>query len=140
MFIFIKSIFSYTISSLKKDKKSFSDEISGVNALKTRFLDEKQFENLAFKYFKIGKTAFANLPDFPDFPPRNLIKVSFLTNGFNKTDETRLSFQRNAEDFSFAQNPRPPNAVSAIFPERRNARQLEKISRRIAPRAPPFSL
>jgi hypothetical protein len=124
----------------EKDKKSFSDEISGVNALKTRFLDEKQFESLVFEYFKIGKTAFANLPDFPDFPHRNLIKTSFLVNGFNKTNETRVLLKLKAEDFSFAQNPRPPNTVSVKFSARQKIRKQEKISRRIAPRAPPFSL
>jgi hypothetical protein len=124
----------------ERDKKSFSDELSGKNALKANFLDEERFENLVFDFFKIGKAAFANLPDFPDFPRQNLIKAFSLTAGFNKTEETRILSKPNAEDFSFAQNPRPPNAVSAKFYKPQNARKLEKISRRIAPRAPPFSI
>jgi hypothetical protein len=122
------------------EKTSFSDELFSKNLLKTNSLDEKQFENLAFDFFQKGNAAFANLPQFPDFPHKNSVKNFSVTLGFGKTNETQFVWKSPTEKYNFALNPRPPNSVSANLFEPRISRELEKISRRIAPRAPPFSL
>ena len=124
----------------ERDKKSFSDELFSANLLNKPRLDDKQFENLVFDFFQKGKSAFAGIPQFPDFPHKDSIKASSVVIAFNKTNETEFVWKLNPEGFSFAQNSRPPNAVSASLFEPQNFRKLEKISRRIAPRAPPFSL
>jgi hypothetical protein len=124
----------------EKEKKSFADELFRQNLLKTASLDEKQFENLVFDFFQKGKAAFAGLPQFPDSPQKNSVKTFSAVIGFGKTDETQFVWKSNTDDFSFASNPRPPNCVSANLFKAQTSRKLEKISHRIAPRAPPFSL
>jgi len=124
----------------EKYKKSFADEIFGANLAKTNSLDEKQFENLAFDFFQKGKASFKGLPAFPDAPRKNSAKsaAAFFISGRNETVKFAASLKN--ENFSYAQNPRPPNRFSADSSEPQTFPELEKISRRIAPRAPPFSV
>lgn len=124
----------------ERDKKTFSDELYSTNFLYKPRLDVKQFENLVFDFFQKGKSAFAGIPQFPRFPHKDSIKASAAVIVFSKTNETEFVWKSNTEGFSFAQNSRPPNAILANLFEPQNFRKLEKISRRIAPRAPPFSL
>jgi hypothetical protein len=121
----------------ESEKKSFSDEFFGQNLLKTNSLDEKQFENLAFDFFQKGNAAFANLPQSPDFPHKNSVKSFSTVAVFTETDKTQLVWKLQTEKIDFAQNPRPPNSVATNLFEPQTSRRLEKISRRIAPRAPP---
>lgn len=127
------------VCAADKNKKSFVNEIFGKNLLRANFLDKKQFENLVFDFFQKGKSAFANLPQFPDSPRKDSVKPSSTVIGFGKNDETRFVWKTQIENFNFAQNPRPPNAISTHLFESQNFRKLELISRRISPRAPPFS-
>jgi hypothetical protein len=124
----------------ESEKKSFSDEFFRQNLLKTNSLDEKHFENLAFDFFQKGNAVFANLPQFPDLPHKNSVKIFFVAAVFGKANETQLIGNLQSADFSFAQNPRPPNVVSANRFKSQIFSELEKISRQISPRAPPFSL
>jgi hypothetical protein len=124
----------------ERDKKSFADELFRQNRLKTNFADEKHFEDLVFDFFQKGKSAFAGLPQFPDSPQKDSVKVSYVALSFGKISETKVVWKSPTENLSFAQNPRPPNPVSANFFESQNSPSLEIISRRIAPRAPPVSL
>ena len=128
------------ICAVEKDKKLFADELFRQNPLKTNALDEDKFENLVFDYFQKGSAAFADLPHSPDSPHKNSVKNLAVSVGFSKTDETRFVWKTIAEKFSYAQNPRPPNALKTNLFEPQTFIKLEKISRRISPRAPPFSL
>ena len=123
-----------------RDKKSFSDELFSASGLKMAALGEKQFENLVFDFFQKGKSAFAGVPQFPDLPHKNSIKPFSAVVAFGQTDEKQFIWKSRAERFSFALIPRPPNTVAANFFEPQNFRELNKISRQITPRAPPFSL
>jgi len=128
------------VCAADKNKKSFANEIFGRNLLRANLLDKKQFENLVFDFFQKGKSAFANLPQFPDSPRKYSVKGFSTVIGFGKNDETRFVWKSHPENFNFAQTPRPPNAVLAHLFESQNFRKLELISRQISPRAPPFSL
>jgi hypothetical protein len=124
----------------EKDKKSLTNELFGKNLLRTNFLDEKQFETIVFDFFQKGKLAFANLPQFPDFPSKTSVKTVFAAVGLGKTNETSFVWKSQPENFNFAANPRPPNAAPVNLFESQNFHALEEISRQISPRAPPFSL
>jgi hypothetical protein len=124
----------------EEDKKSFSIELFNGNLLKTNSRGEKQFENLVFDFFQKGKAAFADLPQFPDSPQKDSVKTFSVAIAFSKTAETQFVWKSQNEDFPFAQNPRPPNSVSADLFEHQNFQTLEQFSRQIAPRAPPYSL
>ena len=124
----------------EKDKKSLARELFGKNLLRINALDEKQFENLVFDFFQKGQAAFTKLPQFPDSPRRNLLTTFSAVVGFSKTTETSFVWKSQAENFNFASNPRPPDAVTVNLFESRNFHALEKISQQISPRAPPFSL
>lgn len=124
----------------EKDKNSLAGELFGKNLLRANFLDEKQFENLIFNFFQRGKATFAKLPQFPDSPRRNSVKTFFAAVVFGKINETSFVWKLQPENFNFAANPRPPNTASVNLFESQNFHALEKISRQIPPRAPPFSL
>lgn len=127
------------ICAAESEKTSFAAEVLGKNLLKTNFLDERRFEDLVFDFFQKGPAALAGLPPLPGFPQKNSVKTFSAAPGFSSPNETRFAWKLCAENFSFAQNGRPPNAVSANLFEFQIPRQPAKISRRIAPRAPPFS-
>lgn len=128
------------ICAADAEKKSFAAALFKQNLLKTSFLDENEFEYLVFDFFQKGKTAFADLPPFPDSPHQNTFKTSPVVAGFSQNDQTRFALKSTAEDFSFAQNARPPNLLAANLFESETFSKLETISRRSAPRAPPISL
>lgn len=124
----------------QKNKQSFLDEFFGKNLLRANLLDDKQFEQLVFDFFQKGKSAFVNLPQSPNSPRRNSIKAFSAIIGFGKTDEVRFVWKLQPENFNFAARPRPPNSEPASLFKSPNFHALEKISRQISPRAPPFSL
>jgi len=128
------------ICTAENEKTSFFNGLLGANLAKTNFLDEKQFETLVFDFFQKGKAAFSNLPPLPEAPRKNSVKAFSAIAGFGKNHETEFVWKLHAEDFSFAFKSRPPNRFSADLFSPSNFRPLEKISRRIAPRAPPFSM
>ena len=121
-------------------KKAFADELFAQNLLRTNAPHEEQFEKLVFDFFQKGKTAFADLPRLPDAPRKNSLKTFSAVTGFGKTDETQFLGKSTFDDFSPSQKPRPPTPAAVNLFESRNFRELREISRRIAPRAPPFSL
>ncbi len=124
----------------EKEKKLFADELFRQNLLKINALDEDKFENLVFDYFQKGSAAFADFSQSPDSPHKNSVKNLSVSIAFSKTDETRFVWKTSAEKKSFAQNSRPPNSLTISLFEPQTFIKLEKISRRISPRAPPFSL
>jgi hypothetical protein len=128
------------ICAADADKASFTDELFSQNLLKTSRLDEKQFENLVFDFFQKGKAAFANLPSTPDSPRKNSIKTAAAVLNSANERETQIVWKNGTEEFSLIQNPRPPNSSTPIGFEPQNFSELEKLSRSIAPRAPPVSL
>jgi hypothetical protein len=128
------------ICAVEAEKKSFADELFGNNLLKANSLNQDKFENLVFDFFQKGKAAFAGLPQFPDLPHKNSVKTSFVVIVSSKTNEAQLVWKIQTADFSFSQNPRPPNEISANLFESQVFFELKKVSRQIAPRAPPFSL
>lgn len=124
-----------------RTKNSFLNEIfSSKNLPSANHLNDREFENLVFDFSRTGKAAFKNLPLPADFPHQNLVKNFSAVAGFSKTDELKFVWKLSASDFSFAENPRPPTKVSTNFFNPQTFRELEKISRRRVPRAPPFSL
>lgn len=128
------------ICANEKDKQLFTNEFFGVNRSKINFLSETQFENLVFDFFRKGESAFAGLPSLPDSPHQKSIVKSFLIYAFGKINEYHFAFKTNDANFSFAQNPRPPNSRNSAKLDFQIARELRKISRRINPRSPPFSI
>lgn len=123
-----------------REKELFANEFFRQNLLKMNFSEENKFENLVFDFFQKGSAAFANLPSFPDSPHKDSFKGFSAAAAFGKKEKTQFVWKTQTGKFSFAQNPRPPNAVSANLYKPQVFSKLEKISRRTAPRAPPFSL
>lgn len=94
--------------------------------------DEKTF----FDYLEKGDRAFSELNRFPDLPSRKSFtksKSEIAINNFNQKIE-----KSTLHHFSFAQFQRPPNVSVAINFDFQITRDLEKISRSINPRSPPF--
>lgn len=121
-------------------KKHFTDEIFGANLVKTNSLDENRFENLAFDFFQKGKAAFKGLPSFPDAPRKNSAKSAYDFFTSCRNEKVKFAPSLKGEKFSFAQNPRPPNFSFTADFQSKKLLKSEEISRRIAPRAPPFFL
>jgi len=117
------------ICASEKKKNFLSFEIS----LKTfQPVNEKTF----FEYLAKGKQAFTKFGEFPRLPKHeffNASKSEAVTNNFKQKIEKNILSR-----FSFAQHQRPPNiSVSTDF-DFQFSRELEKISRNINPRSPPF--
>ncbi len=121
-------------------KNRFSLEISKEINSGIFSLNEKQLENIVFDYFQNGKSAFGNLPKMPEFPHKNLAKnFNFAVNAGNNK-ENQFIWKLQSENFSFAQNPRPPDfAPKSVF-SFQIIRNLDGISRNINPRSPPANL
>ncbi len=129
---------AFCASGGQKDR--FSLEISKEIHSDLSSLNEKQFEKLVFDYFQNGKTAFENLPKLPEFPHKNLAKNLNSAAGVGNKKENQFIWKIQTENFSFAQNPRPPDfAPKAVF-SIRISRNLDGISRNINPRSPPANL
>ncbi|MBS1793222.1 MAG: hypothetical protein JSS81_05180 [Acidobacteria bacterium] len=125
----------------EQDQKAFWNELSGAgNALKSAALSEKQFEALVFDFLQKGKAAFANLPPAPGSPEKNAVRTSTAFAAPGNQRETPFVRETAADNFSFAQRPRPPDAVSAVLFEAPLFPKSNIVSRRLAPRAPPFSI
>jgi hypothetical protein len=123
----------------ESEKNLLAAEIFGTHLLKTNFLDEEKFEGLVFDFFRKGAAALAQLPKSPGFPQKNSVKTFSIAFGFSQTDEIRFIWKLSAENFSFAQNGRPPNPVSVkLFEFQNSSAESKKLPRRSAPRAPPF--
>ncbi len=119
-------------------KLLFSLEISAQTNFKFMSPDAQNFENLIFDYFQKGKSVFDNVPNLPNFPNKNLTKNFSSFAGFGSNYQKQFVWKLSGENFSFAQNPRPPNEIKTVSFGILLTYNLDKISRKIAPRAPPF--
>lgn len=130
-----KTLDAFCASNSQKDR--FSLEISKQIHSDLSSLSEKQFEKIVFDYFQNGKSAFGNLPKLPEFPHENLAKNSNFAVNAGKNKENQFVWKLQNENFSFAQNPRPPDlAPKGVFAVQ-IIRNLDEISRNINPRSPP---
>lgn len=123
-----------------KQKNDFSAAILKKINFGFSVSKEKPFEEIVFDFLKNGKSALDSLPNIPNLPEKRLTKNSLSTPLSNNSNEAQLVWKLQNEDFLLPQNPRPPTIVSTANFESKNLFKSEKISRRIAPRAPPFSL
>ena len=126
------------ICASDNEKNLFSLEISAQASFIFTSIKEDNVENLVFNYFQKGKSAFNKLPDFPGFPDKTLAKNSNSFAGFGSNCQKQLVWKLSDENFSFAQNPRPPSELKTTSFEILLSYDLDKISQKIAPRAPPF--
>ncbi len=107
--------------------------------LKLKFtnLTADNFENLAFDFWQKGKAAFDVLPNAPNAPEKAAVRNSFSPT----TSGGSFSFKivwKATEKFAFQTQPRPPTIAGFSDFNFKFLTKLDQISRRIAPRAPPF--
>ncbi len=109
-----------------------------VKNLKLQFTNftANNFEDLAFDFWQKGKTAFDSLPNAPNLPEKLTVKNFFSPTNSGDNFSFKIVW-KTTEKFAFQAQPRPPTAID--FPEFNFeiVPKLKRISRRIAPRAPP---
>jgi hypothetical protein len=104
---------------------------------KTNF-DSNQIEQIFFSYAKKGVQAFAEISDEQNQPSPQFANSSGVVKslaGFEKEFG-----KTQTEKFVLSQFARPPNSSNSPVFDSKIFHRLDKISRRIQPRAPPVSV
>jgi hypothetical protein len=120
-------------------KESFVFELSNGIFDRQISLTGEKIEKLFFKYLEEGKQAFAEIAPSNNLPGRQMAKNS----AGEKSGSTnfKVDFARYpSETFGFEQLARPPTTRQTIKFNFQFVNELDKISRNINPRSPPFSI
>lgn len=127
------------ICSSSGHKESFIYELStGIFDRQISLTGEK-LEKLFFKYIEQGKQAFVEIAPSGNLPGPQMAKNSAK----EKSGSTnfKVDFARySRETFGFEQLARPPTAPRTVKFDFQFLSELDKISRSINPRSPPFSI
>lgn len=121
------------------EKSNFALAIIKIAKLKFSNISQKDFENLAFDFWRTGKSALDALPNSPHLPEELMTKNFFSPLNAGSDYENNFCWT-TTEIFTFQLNPRPPTNRNSLAYEFDSARKIIQISRRIAPRAPPASV
>lgn len=100
-------------------------------------LDRDQFENLVFDFFEKGHDVFLGLPFKAELPNRKAIENLNAFAPAGRTGEIQKNPATPVAEFSFSQNPRPPDAAPGTYRSPVAVIRLENVSRNINPRSPP---
>lgn len=124
------------ICAAETEKTRLAAAIAENLKLKFVSLNRNNFENLAFDFWQKGKTAFDAVPNVPNAPEKAAFKNSFSPINFNGDFSFKIIWKAT-EKPAFQAQPRPPTV--ADFPEFNHefSKKLDRVSRHIAPRAPP---
>lgn len=128
------------ICAADSEKTRLALAISENAKLKFTNSDQIDFENLAFDFWQKGKTAFDSTPPMPPSSPEKCaVKNSFSATNFGGDLAFKIVW-KTSEKFAFQAQPRPPTTLDFPAYNFETARKLSRISRRLAPRAPPVLL
>lgn len=105
--------------------------------LKNAFaIDEKGI----FDTLQKGEKVLSKYQENPNLPNQNLVQIRQTLNFLNNQNNWKVNFIAKSEAFSFALNSRPPTFLRSTKFDFQFAQTLDKISRNINPRSPPFSI
>ena len=125
------------ICASRETKDFLVQEIFIKNPFRQISLDENKLDDLAFNFLTHGESALRELPNLPNLPSENLIRQIGSSLVINNTYDHQYVWKQAVQYYSPALFARPPTAaVTAIFTNDL-VHQSDKLSRRIAPRAPP---
>ena len=124
------------ICAADSEKNKLEAAISEYSKLKLTVFNLNNFEDTAFDFWQKGKTAFDILPNMPGAPEKSAAKNSFSPVGFGGDFDVKL-FWKTSESFAFQIQPRPPTTLDTALFNLQFFLKFDRISRRIAPRAPP---
>lgn len=128
-------LFDFCANDERKDEFAAGYLTSGQ--AQTGELDRDDFEKLVFDFFKKGSEVFLGLPFKPELPNRKSVENLNASVPAGRTDGFRTNPATRTAEFSFDQNPRPPDSISRIYFSSVSLHSLKDVSRNINPRSPP---
>lgn len=93
-----------------------------------------------FATLREGVKVLDNYRETQNLPNQTLVQIRHSFSVLNSANDLRQTFTAKSEAFSFALNSRPPTFQKVTEFDFQTTKNLDRISRNINPRSPPFSI